>query len=366
MKTVSAAWADAILAGRARLTRVSVIDGETGAITPIPVSDGDVTLDAGAEIQGAARVTVPGEGYVPTTDTDLLAPIDNEIQVERGVEYVDGSTEYVSLGIFGIQSADLDDDGGDFATEVEALDRSKRISNAMLEDTYQIARGTQMGAAIVALAQNAWPAVPYHSASFAAVTETLPKIVANAGDDRWSIMVDIATALGRVLFFDGDGYMDIKPYAPSGIATTVREGDRGLLLSAARNWSKEDRFNRVIATGENSDNSAVYRGVATDETPTSPTRYTGPFGKAPRFYSSPYIASTNQAQDAADAILAQELGTVANLSFGMIPDPALEPGDKVLVQRERMGLNVEHVIDSVRIGLGTDQEMDCVTREVIV
>jgi hypothetical protein len=169
-----------------------------------------------------------------------------------------------------------------------------------------------------------------------------------------------------VLYFDGDGILTLRPYADAGVVATLSEGEGGVLLSATRGWSRTNAFNRVVATGENTDSSAVYRAVATDDNALSPTYYFGDFGKVPRFYDSPYIGSNDQAQDAANAILAQELGTAANVSFGIVPNPALEPEDTVYVKRERAGIDERHIIDSLSIGLGASESMSGTTRERLV
>lgn len=364
MIAVSEQWAETVGRSHTMLTRVRVRDAVSGSITTVPVSQCTVTLDDTSSIRGTCNLTIPGSEYTPKAPTDLLAPYGNELVIDRGVRHADGTEEYVQTGVFGIEEASID--ASAMYTTVTGADRAQRLSNAKFEDVYQVVKGTEIGEAIVTMGQNAWLDMPYDSDVFDAIVTTLPTAVANEGDDRWEWMQGFATALGYILYFDNTGTLTARPYQAGSPVLNVYDDDGGTLLSAERNWSKVDTFNRVIATGENSDNSAVYRGVATDDNGESPTRYDGPYGKTPVWFDSPYIQSNAQAQDAADAKLAQELGTIASVSFSMVPNPALEPGDVVRLRRTDAGINEAHVLETVSIGLGADEEMDCVTRQVFV
>lgn len=341
---------NAALAQRHELAAAAAVLYPDGSTDELKVDGGVVDLDANAATRGQLQTTIGGEDWVPKLPGDPLAPYGNEIQVWRGLKYPEGDTEMVSLGIFGIEEADVDDEG--VTTSITAYDRSMRISRSKFQDPYQVTSGTPIGEAIVNVGLSRWAEMPYNEAAFDALTTTMPLVTAAEGEDPWEFMLGFATALGRVLYFDGDGILDIKPYTVTDAVAELREGQGGVLVKANRNWSRTDTFNIVIATGENSESGAVYRGVAQDMDPTSPTNVGGPFGPVPEFYSSPHIQSDAQAQDAAQSKLDQELGTLANVSFGIAPNPALEPDDSVWIQRERVGINELHVIDSLSIELG--------------
>ena len=138
---------------------------------------------------------------------------------------------------------------------------------------------------------------------------------------------------------------------------TLSEGEGGLLVSAALNLDRGPAYNRVVATGENTGVGTVPRGVWTDDDPASPTYYSGGFGRKPRFYSSTFITTTDQATSAATSIGASLKGVARSLDLTAVPNPALEPGDPVLIRRLPLGLNEVHLIDALTFSLGADGAM---------
>lgn len=365
MKVVSDRWLPAIT-GSHRVATIARVFDPVGDWTDVPLVEGTVTLDATAAVRGRCDLTVEDADWLPVGTDDRLAPYGSEINLRRGVVFPDGSTETVSLGWFGIEDTEITDDGSGVGVRVTGLDRAERLSKAKFEDTFQVLSGTPFPEAILDLAQAVWVDVPYDPDLLSASAISIGRnITAQPGDDRWEFMQGLATALGMTLFFDGDGQLCLRRYAPDGVVAEVTDGEDGVLVSVSRAWSRTTAFNRVIVTGENTD-TAVFRGVATDDNPASPTYFYGPFGQVPRFWSSPDIYSDDQAEDAARSILDQEIGTAATVQFGMVPNPALEPEDTVHVRRTVAGVDENHVLDQVTIGLGATEEMSCQTRERLV
>jgi hypothetical protein len=365
MRDASAEFLAAV-SGSHRVATVARVHRADGTWDDIPVTEGSVTLDATAAVRGRCDIRVEGTDWVPTDSSDRLAPFGNEIELRRGLYLPDGSTETVGLGWFGIEDADITDDGAGAGTRVAALDRADRISKAKFEDVFQLASGTPFTTGIREIVEAVWVECPFMDGFDSVSSISIGRnITAQPGDDPWEFCQGLAVALGMSLFFDGDGVLTLRRYAEQGVVANLTEGSDGVLLTAARQWSRTNAFNRVIATGESTE-TAVYRGVATDDNPLSPTYYYGPFGKCPRFYSSPDIYSDAQAQDAADAILAQEIGAASTVSFGLVPNPALEPEDTVRVTRGSVGVDENHVIDSVTVGLAATEQMSGVTRERLV
>jgi hypothetical protein len=361
MRSVSAAFETAVVTSHVLATRATVIDGD-GVETVVPIVEGSVTLDQRAAVRGRCDLTLVDDGtlgLVPEAPTDLLAPYGNEIRVERGVTYPDGTSELVSLGVFRIDDAEVEETPGSLQIRVAGRDRAARFEDARFETPYQIAAGTNYTGAILELLADAWPAIP---TSFASTSLTTPALIAQEGDDRWAFAQDMARSMGMALYFDGDGTCVLSPDLLSGPVATLAEGDGGVLLQAGRQWTRQGTFNRVIATGENTGETAPSRGVATDDSPLSPTYYFGPFGKVPRFYVSPFITTDAQAESAAQSILDRELGTLEQVSFGAFVLPHLEPGDTARITRAATGIDEDHVIDQVTIPLSAAASMTGSTR----
>lgn len=333
--------------------------------TPIDVVDGAVTLDATAAVRGRADITIVDDGtlgLIPTSPSSPLAPYGNEIRLERGVTHPDLTQELVPLGVFRIDETEVADTGDTLQIRVTGLDRAARIIDARFEEPYQVAAGTNYPQAILETIRDAYPDLAYQ---FAANSLTTPRLVAEEGADRWEFCQQMATAIGMDLFFDGAGTLILRPAAQVGVSSPVwdiKEGDQGVLISAARRWSRQGAFNRVIATGENTGEGAPVRGVATDLNPLSATYYYGPFGRVPRFYASQFITTTTQAEDAARAILSRELGTTQSIDLGSLVNPALTPGDIVRVTRARAGIDEDHIIDAITIPLTAASVMSARTR----
>jgi hypothetical protein len=348
-------------------TLVEVLESGLVIAGVTTVVDGSVTLDQTAATRGRLDLGILDDGtldLVPTDAASLLAPYGNELQIHRGILFPDGVTELVSLGVFRIDDTQVDDTADSLAVRIAGLDRSARIIDARFEEPYQIAQGTNYTTAIRETLQAAWPDIPL---DLTATTRTTPQLIAEEGDDRWAFCQDMAAALGMALYFDGDGTAVTRPVAAIGgtPAATLAEGEGGVLIQASRRWTRQGSYNRVIATGENTGEAAPARGVATDDNPLSPTYYYGPFGKVPRFYSSQFITTDDQASDAAAGFLSRELGTTQSVDFGAFVNPALEPDDIVRVTRARAGINEDHIIDSLTIPLAVDGTMTGQTRATI-
>ncbi|MEH3055555.1 MAG: DUF5047 domain-containing protein [Patulibacter minatonensis] len=329
------------------------------------IVEGSVTLDQTAATRGQIDVdlavdTVP----TPTGPLSASAPYGNELYVWRGIQWTDGSSELVPLGVYRID--DTDADGA--SLRVSGQDRSARLIDARIEAAYQVSAGTQYGAAIVALLRDAWPTMPYDSTEFGGITTQAPQLAFAEGDDRWGRAQEMATSCGMDLWFDGTGTLRLTPVAGSSSPVAeIHEGATGVLVEAAARWSRAGTYNRVIATGENTAQDAPpVRGVATDDNPQSPTYYYGPFGRVPRFYSSPFLTTDAQCASAATAILNRQLGATKSVSFGSLVLPYLEPRDAVSIRRPRAGVDEVHVIDKLTIPLGVAGTMTGSTRALTI
>lgn len=369
MRPATDAFAAALTESHTIATRIELLSGGSIVDTIDETIDGTVTLDGRAALRGRCDLTIVDDGtlgLIPTAPTDTLAPYGNEVRVYRGIKFPDDTTELISLGIFRIESVNVEETGGSGITlRVSGIDRSARAADARFEYPTSVTAGTNYADAISDLLQ-----VPFANdldMDFTATTRTTPQLIAEEGDDRWAFVQSMASAIGMVLYFDGDGVCVLRPASTGTTAVaTLSEGDDGVLLSASRDWNREGAYNRVIATGENTGETAPVRGVATDENPSSPTYYFGPFGPVPRFYASPFLTTDDQAADAAEAILSKELGTTQEIGFGTVVDPRLEPDDVVRISRAVTGLDEDHTIDSLTIPLSSTGVLAGRTRAQVV
>jgi hypothetical protein len=312
------------------------------------ITAGSVTLDRTAAQRGRCTVTLAEPLLIPTPTGGTLTPYGYEIAVRRGVVHADGTREFGPLGVFPIQTSALD--GVTLVTEIAGTDRSQLVVDARLEDDYTIAAGTNYGTAIRDLIAAGVPGLDY---VFISTTYTTPALVFAAQADRWDAARQMAKSIGCEIYFDGTGRCVLRAEPTFGAAPlwTISDGEGGVMLAAALSLDRAPAYNRVVATGENTGNGTVPRGVWTDDNPGSPTYYFGPFGRKPRFYASTFITTPEQAVSAATALGNAQQGVARSLVFQSVPNSSMRPGDLILVRRPAMGVNELHLLDAMTIGL---------------
>ena len=172
MRPVSDRWADAIRTSHRIAVRATLIDGAATYALPT-ITEGSVSLDANAATRGRVDLTVLDDpddetltlDVIPDSASAALAPYGNEIKVERGLYYPDGTAEYVTLGIFRIDETETVDTADGLAVRITALDRSARIIDARFENAGQINSGVNYATAILTTIQAVYPTVAYSFAS---------------------------------------------------------------------------------------------------------------------------------------------------------------------------------------------------------
>lgn len=359
MKSTSTLWAPTI-AGTHQIQLDVLILFNRIPIREVAVVSGSVTQDRTAAQSGRCSLVLAEPTLIPTLTAGYLAPFGAELQISRGIRYSAHSTETVPLGVFPIQSSQID--GVSLTTTVTGVDRSQTVADARLEDDYTIAAGTNYATAIQSLISDGVPGLTY---LFVPTGYTTPLLVFPAQTDRWAAAQGMATSIGCELLFDGAGrcVMRAEDGTVPSPALSIAEGAGGILVSASLKLDRSTAYNRVVATGENTTvGVAPPRGVWTDDNPASPTYYFGAFGHKPMFYSSPFITSNAQAASAAYAIGSAGHGVGRSLDFAAVPNPALETGDAVIVKRTALGINELHVIDTLTIDLSAAGAMTGTSR----
>lgn len=333
MRPVSDRFLAAIRGAHGAKFRAFVVaPGQTGT-TPtgaeIPILSGDVQMDAKASIRSTLSMVTDGTGSWPDNASDDLAPFGNEIFLQRGIGFGGGSVEWVSLGYFRISDVEQDD-APNGPIRIAGQDRMGGIVEARLLAPRQFGSTTTFGDVVADLVEYVypWAVIEWDDEM---ETDPIARTVI-AEEDRHKFLDDLITSRGKTWYWDHRGILVIKDVPdPEDWVWQVNAGENGVLVSAGRSLSRQDVRNAVVATGEALDTTAPPRAVVVDNNPDSPTYYYGNFGKVPRLYSSPFITNTTQAGTAAAAILRQSLGLPYNVDFAQVPNPALEPGDPVVI-----------------------------------
>lgn len=356
MRPVSAEFLRAVTSSHRMTARARLVEpGLTGtdpAGTETPILGGDVQLSASGDVRSTFDLETLGEW--PEDETSPYAPYGREVFLERGIEYGNGITEWVSLGYHRIETLEGAIPAG--TLRLSGSDRMAGIIEARLPAPRQFAAATTCGAVVSELVTEVYPAavIEWDDATDA---EPIGR-GAVADRERFEFLADVVASRGKVWFWDHRGVLVIRDAPAAAVpVSSANTGPGGVVVELARQLSRRGAYNAVVVTGEAPDTAAPVRAIATDDDPASPTYYAGPFGPVPKFYSSSLITTQAQADKAAAEMLARELGVPYSLDFSAVPNPALEPLDPLDVD------GATHVLTDITIGLTSADPLVAATRE---
>ena len=302
-----------------------------GRVLEVEHTGGSVPVDRNNAIRRTCSVTVADPSLIPRTPSDQLATYGARLRIARGVEYGDGTSELVPLGVFRLD--DVDGDVNEGPVTLNGKDLSAIVADDRFTEPYT-ATGTVVGA-VTALIQRSIPA-----ADVISLIVDIP-IGSRAFDveaDPWAGAQEIAAAAGAEVYANADGVFVISVLPDLLTATpvwAVEATEGGVYVSANRAMSSDGVHNGVLARGENTaDNFAPVSYLAADDDPNSPTYWSGPYGRRPLFYSSSTLTTVNACTQAANLKLAQAKAPNASGDIASLPNPALEPGDVLRVMHE--------------------------------
>lgn len=366
MRPVSAAFLRTLSGSHRIFSRVRVCTTfQTGVAptgTEIDVVDGTVRLDASADIRSTLDLTTTGDGSWPLRPTDLLAPYGNELFVERGINYGNGTVEIVSLGYFRIDSTHQSR-GPDGEIELQGSDRMAGISDSRLPFPVQFPVGTSVQTIFTRLVNEVYPNAVIEF-DFAADASTLDTAHV-AEEDRYGFLYDVARSRGKIMYWDYRGVLVVvSPPDPTLPVYEINSGSLGELVTLSRTLSRQGVYNGVVATGESTGTDAPpVTSLVIDSNPNSPTYWNGKFGRVVRFFYSSFITTTTAATSAAQSILQQAIGLPYSINLDAVPNPALEPYDAVQITAPDV-IDI-HVIDSLNIPLTEQNTMSGTTRKLL-
>lgn len=355
-------------------------------IEEVPIESGEVSEDKTASVRRRCSLSIVADGNItlPTTNNYLespLWPIGTEVKVWSGIQYRDGTTEEVPMGVFRISKPRLSRSSRDLVISIDAYDRSRTISRNRFTSPYWIVGGTDFATAMKALIVDRMPSLKVDEDFLFMLTDgsdggavyTTPWLVFLPQDDPWEQLLKMATSIGAELFFNGKGQCVLRP-EPDPLWTPASfeyvSGETNIVDEIARDLDDEQAYNGVIVTGQTNDNyNLIPHGEAWDKNPDSPT-YFDPdvphlsvYGAVPYFYTSDYITTTEQAIAAANGMLLGVIGIMEVIEFAGLANPAHEGGDIIKVGDDVIGVDGNYLLDSWRIGLGFSGSMSGTTRK---
>lgn len=301
--------------------------GETVELEPV---SGTLTQDARRKARWDGRLSFAGDELLPTRPGDILTPFGTRLQVELGLELLDGSVFTVPYGTYEIASSSTRVEADQRVVDVSLIDISDRIERYRFETVLNIPAGADIGNVVNVVVTNRTginPAVP--------VVGTSIQAARNFGLDPatapWSEILDVLSSFSRTAWYDRVGRIVLGSITPDPATAYALDS----LTSLSADYDTRPP-NVIVARGEATDGTVPVQAVAIDSDPSSPTYAgtgpgTSPYGRSTYFFSSPLLKTVSQAQAAANTILAQNVGAGATYTLIRPYDPTITAGDVVSV-----------------------------------
>lgn len=302
-----------------------------GRVVDLEHAGGSVTVDRGQSVRRTCTVTGADVTLIPRTPSDQLATYGARLRLARGVDYGDGTSELVPLGVFRLDA--VEGDLGQGPVTLQGKDLSAVIADDKFTAPYT-ATGTVVSAVTALIVRSIADASVITDIADAAIGRRTFDIEG----DPWAAVQEIAAVAGAVVYPNADGVFVIATL-PDLLTTepvwAVEAAEGGVYISGTRAMTSDSVFNGVLARGENTaDNVAPVSYLATDNDANSPTYWGGPFGRRPMFYSSSTLITLGACTQAATLKLAAARSPNAGGNFSSLPNPALEAGDVLRVLHE--------------------------------
>lgn len=371
MRPVSDTWKRTVTSSHQTDSRARLVTpGQTGT-NPGPLTTGgkpelllnllggDVAFDPTAEVRATVDCTVEA-AWPSSTAAPLNIYGGYELFVEKGVVYGDGATEWVGLGYYRLDDLDqVDAPSGPIA--IAAPDRMQQIIDERLPFPRAFAATDTIRFVIETLVREVYPTAVVVLEGFNA--DAAIGVAQIVEQDRYAFLIEIAKARGCTMFFDYAGRFVMRPVPELGgePVAYLTDGRDGVLVQVSRKLSRRGAYNGFVASGAQVGDAPPVRELVVDDDQFSPTRWGGSFGKVPKFFTSEFIATEEQARTAAAAMRSRETGVPYTVSFGQVPNAALEPLDPVGVRFSERGTEL-HVLNTLSIPLTANGVMTGTTR----
>lgn len=318
-------------------------------IVALSVPSGRLHLDGTRNVWRSGDV-----GMAPTDPVDRseLALIDStsRLRIERGIQFPDLTTQWVTIGLMQSQDPELTLTSAEVSVGV--ADLASLVEDYSLITPYvpQDMVGTPLTAVAaiqdLVAAAIVWDTIPGWDVGATIDTALVPTAGTVFTGGRWAAIQSLSQSLGAVTYAKPDGRWAIRS-TTADIDNPVAEfstGVNGTVVGLNIKRARSAQYNAVpLRWGTSTLGGLVF---IVDADATSPTFWSGPFGRKPHDeIQNDLIATEADAIIAATALLDQYRGLTSSLSIEAVHNPLLEPMDVILV---RNGSTVEtHIVDTI-------------------
>jgi hypothetical protein len=351
MYPVSARFLAALATSHTMVAKVDAYYAGQLVAANLPFSDGSVTVDRGSKTRRTLSLTIPDPKWLPWDATDPLAPYGQRLVVSRGIRFANGAEEWVPLGTFRV-----DEPSGDVHLGPVTVTGATAEAD-IIDDKFQTPVTTRgMGGCVDAITTIIRQTIPDATITNLTVGNRNPAVAVatwDAGTDRWDVVSQIALAMKAEIYVDALNRFviaDLPDVVNGAVAWDIADGEGGTLISHGRSIRRTSVYNGVLASGENTASGAApVSALVVDNSPTSPTRWGGPFGKVTKTISSALWTTTAGCQAAAEFALFDATAPNVQTSLDTLPNPALEGND--IIRLVSAGRKERFLVQSLSIPL---------------
>lgn len=343
MLTSSTVYKQAIHAPHKLAFEVDLYAGPGGALLEnnVPVWGGSVTANLTHRVTRSGTFTLGPEWWPGDDATASLTPYQTVANIRAGIRYGDGTREVFDIitGRVGLLTRNAD---GSVTARIDDL--AADVVNYRFEQPENSAPVTILQQ-IRRLILDALPSATFGTDVVDNPDALTPKLTWD--EDRGKALDDLAEAVGARWYALGNGEFVVREY-PYDVGTPVQDvfdGSSGLLVSGAPSFTRDGAANSITVVVERFDGGTPFRVQARDNTPGSPTRFDGPFGRVSRVIKVQTPLTVGEATVYARAQLNASTALSSRWTVAMVPDYTLEPGDTVRLRSR--GVQSTQLIDAI-------------------
>lgn len=282
---------------------------------------------------------VVGPEFWPTAANSVLTPYQTVAVVRAGITYGDGSQELFPIITGRVGDVARNEDGSVSA-------RVDDLAADVIGFRFEQPRNSDTAMVLGQIRRLILDALPSATFGVDDVTDApTPKLTWD--EDRGDALDKLAEALGGRWYALGNGDFVVRafPYDVGTVVQTVSDRQGGLLVAGTPSITRDGAANSITVVVERFDGGIPFRVTARDNSPSSPTRFDGPFGRVSQIIKVQTPLTMGQATVYARTQLNASTALSSQWQISMTPDYTLEPGDTI--RATSRGITETQLIDQI-------------------
>lgn len=336
---------------------VSYTADSTGIMT-----DGSVDLDItrGARRTFTASLLNDNGEWAPQADWSGLFYVNRMIRLERGIQISENTYEYVTIGTFYIDTADIAIEKNMSMIALAGTDGWKKLATSRFGYAKTYAKNTNVNVILKDLASFAGItklALDDLNTRTTAAKQLSVALAVERDHEFGDIVSNLATTFGIYIYFDPFGRMVSSEVPQPGTTQpcwVYDPSDNNNLLTVKASYKDDLFFNAVLVYGTGNKNHPVVSNRA-DTDPRSPTNVNA-IGRRTDYYETDTISTQAQADACANKRYTDNMAVTEDIQLETICNPAFEGGDIITVREPSFSnLNSNYIVRQLSIPLSSSR-----------